>query len=145
LDCDIHNNTITLSWHQGASAEVLYRLWKEGVACSAINVPRLIEEISARCQGDPWTLDLDRICVRLAAGTFSVTDIRLTPSRDLLLEPGAGSWFLESPFRLPVPAQTDGFLFLRAVPLGAHILFENPPAARFFIYVEEETTLVIRR
>jgi hypothetical protein len=134
-----------LSWQQGASAEILYRLRRQGVDCSAVNVPRLIREMTAHCQGDPWALDSDRICTRLAAEAFRLTDIRPAPCRDLRLEPGAGSWFLESPFRTPVPAEADGFLLLEAVPLGAHILFEYPAGACFFLYVEEETTLMIRR
>jgi hypothetical protein len=150
LNCDFCAETITMNWQQGAAAEVLYRLWRQGVDCSSINVPRLTREISARCQGDPWTLDLDRICTRLATQTFSVTDIRPAPSRDLLLTPGSGRWFLESPFRSPVSAQTEGPLLLRAVPLGEHYLFESSPAeasptARFFLYVDEETALMVRR
>jgi hypothetical protein len=145
LDCDILTESISLTWRQGTVAEVLYRLWEQGVNCSALNVPRLSEEIRTHCQGDPWTLDLERICSRLAAEEFRVTDIRLASSRDLLLEPGMGSWFLESPFRLPISTQTDGSLFLKSVPLGAHILFENPEAGHYFLYVQEETTLMIRR
>lgn len=144
LDCDILTNTISLSWHQGASAEILYRLWKQGVDCSTINAARLAEEIGARCQGDPWALDLERICTRLAVEEFRLTDIRLAPCRDLLLEPGTGNWFLESPFRDQISAQADGSLLLQSVPLGAHILFENPPAARYFLYVQEDTVLMIR-
>jgi hypothetical protein len=145
LNCDIHTGFITLSWQQGATAEVLYRLWRQGINCSNINVPRLIGEISARCQGDPWTLDLDRICTRLATQSFSVTDIRPAPSRDLLLMPGPGNWFLESPFHLPVSVQAEGSLFLQDVPLGEHFLFAASPAFRFFLYVDEETTLMIPR
>jgi hypothetical protein len=44
-----------------------------------------------------------------------------------------------------VSASADGSLMLQAVPLGGHILFGNPSAACFFIYVGEETTLLIRR
>jgi hypothetical protein len=101
--------------------------------------------MTARCQGDPWALDLDRICTRLAAEAFRLTDIRLAPSRDLLLEPGRGSWFLESPFRMQVPTEADGSLLLEAVPLGAHFLFGIPPAACFFLFVEEETTRLTPR
>jgi hypothetical protein len=144
LDCDI-TNAISLSWHEGATAEVLYRLWRQGVDCSAIDVPRLSREMSLLCQADPWALDLNRICARLAAETFRVTDIRLAPSRDLLLQPGQGSWFLESPFRIQVPADADGSLFLQDVSLGAHSLFGNPPTTCFFLYVQEETALMIRR
>ena len=155
LDCDILTSdilgpgvpteSISLSWEQGAVAEILYRLWEQGANCSAFNVPRLSGEILTRSQGDPWALDLERISSRLAAEEFRVTVIRLAPSRDLLLEPGTGNWFLESPFRLPVPARTDGSLFLQSVPLGAHILFETPSASRYFLCVQEDTTLMVRR
>jgi len=145
LDCDITANTILLSWQQGATAEVLYRLWKQGVDCSAVNVPRLSGEMSSRSLGDPWALDSDRICTRMAAEAFRLTDIRPAPCRDLRLEPGSGQWFLESPFRKPVQAQADGSLILEAVPLGNHILFEYPAGACYFLYVEEETSLMIRR
>jgi len=144
LDCDTVAECICLSWQRGAVAEVLQRLWEQGVDCSTINVPRLAEEIAARCQGDPWALDLERICSGLAAEEFRLTDIRLAPSRDLLLEPGPGNWFLESPFRLQISADTDGSLLLKSVPLGAHTLFKNPPEARFFLYVQDETILMIR-
>lgn len=144
LDCDTVGESIWLSWQRGAVAEILHRLWEQGVDCSSVNVPRLAGEIAARCQGDPWTLDLQRICAGLAVEEFRLTDIRLTPSRDLLLEPGPGNWFLESPFRLQVSADADGSLLLERVPLGAHTLFGNPPAARFLLYVREETILMIR-
>ncbi len=145
LDCDVTTETISLSWQEGTSAEILCRLWSRGVDCSAVNVPRLIREMREHCQGDPWSLDSDRICARLAAETFRLTDIRPAPCRDLRLEPGTGSWFLESPFCSPVFAQANGSLFLEAVPLGAHFLFEYPAGGLFFLYVEEETTLIIRQ
>lgn len=144
LDCDTVAESISLSWQRGAVAEILHRLWEQGVDCSSVNVPRLAEEIAARCQGDPWALDLERICGRLAAEEFRLTDIRLAPSRDLLLEPGQGNWFLESPFRLQISAETGGSLLLKRVPLGAHTLFENPPEACYFLWVQEETILMIR-
>jgi hypothetical protein len=144
LDSDTVAESISLSWQRGAAAEVLKRLWEQGVDCSTINVPRLCGEISTRSQGDPWALDLDRICDRLAAEEFRLTDIRLAPSRNLLLEPGTGNWFLESPFRFQISAETDGSLLLQNVPLGAHTLFENPPEARYFLWVQEGTTLMIR-
>jgi hypothetical protein len=136
-------DTIRLSWSRGAPAEVLCRLWKQGVDCSAINVPRLCTEMSRRCRGDPWTLALDGICAALGEGFFRATDIRDAPSRDLLLAPGRGVWFLESPFRIPIAADTDGRLLLETVPVGAHILFEMPPETVFVLYVEEEAVLMI--
>ena len=145
LDCETLPASISLSWQQGAVAEILYRLWEQGVDCSTINAARLAGEIAVRCQGDPWGLDLERICSRLAAGEFRATDIRPAPSRDLLLEPGKGDWFLESPFRNRIAAQADGSLLLRNVPLGTHTLFESPPGVRYILYVEAETILMLRR
>jgi hypothetical protein len=144
LDCE-SKDTIRLSWPRGGPAEVLCRLWKQGMDCSAINVPRLCVEMSERCRGDPWALDLDGICAALAGGTFRVTDIKEASSRDLLLVPGRGTWFLESPFRIPLAASTDGALFLEAVPAGAHILFSLPPETVFVFYVEEGAVQLIRR
>jgi hypothetical protein len=144
LDCTTID-TISLSWLHGAPAEVLYRLRKNGLGCSSVDVPRLIVEMSARCEGDPWTLDLDRICAGLADKTFRMTDIIPAPGRTLLVVPGAGSWFLESPFRIPLPARADGSLILEGLPLGAHTLFETTSGASCFLYVDEESCLMIRR
>lgn len=144
-DCTNNNSSLTLSWESGAAAEVLYRLWIRGVDGSSINVPRLLTEMAERCQGDPWSLDLSLICSQLASRDFRVTDIHPAPGRDLILESGPGWWFLESPFRLPVPAATDGSLLLEAVPLGAHFLFESATASCFFLYVEEDTVLLSRQ
>ncbi|UCF97922.1 MAG: hypothetical protein JSV89_22580 [Spirochaetaceae bacterium] len=144
LDCDDPSRSIDLSWEQGAVAEVLRRLWIQGNDCSAINGARLAREMSERCQGDPWALDLTRICVRLASGEFRVTHIRPAASRDLRLEPGPGRWFLESPFREPVSAATDGSLLLESVPLGTHCLYESSSASRYLLYVQDEVVLVRR-
>lgn len=144
-DCTNNSSSITLRWESGAAAEVLYRLWIRGVDCSSINVPRLRTEMAERCQGDPWSLDLSLICSQLAGRNFRVTDIHPAPCRDLILESGPGCWFLESPFRLPVPAATDGSLLLEAVPLGAHFLFESAAASCFLLFVDEKTELLSLR
>jgi hypothetical protein len=150
LDCSISGNTISLCWQQGAVAEVLFRLWSQGVDCSVVNVSRLRREMTSRClgdpwAGDPWALDLDRICEKLAAEEFRLTDIRPIPHRDLKLEPGPGQWFLESPFRQPVQAEADGVLLLEAVPFGAHFLFESSAGACLFLYVEKKNVLLSPR
>jgi hypothetical protein len=144
-DCDNSAATIALRWEQGAAAEVLYRLWEQGVDCSTVNVPRLCAEMGERSGSDPWTLDLDRICTRLAERTFRVSDIRKAPSRIVSLEPGIGRWFLESPFHTPLEADSNGSLLLESVPLGAHLLFETSSRACLFLYVREDTTLVTFR
>jgi hypothetical protein len=145
LDCEAGGSVLCLSWERGAVAEVVRRLREQGIDGSACDVPRLGREMASRCGGDPWALDLQRICTALADGRFRVTDIRPAPSRDLLLRPGAGRWFLESPFRRPEPAGADGSVFLPSVALGAHYLFESDSASVLFLYVEEHTVLLSPR
>jgi hypothetical protein len=140
---DTQSSSITLSWESGAAAEVLYRLMIRGVNCSSINAPRLRTEMVERCQGDPWSLDLSLICSQLASRDFRVTDIHLTPYRDLLLESYSGHWFLESPFRTPVNA--EGYLRLERVPLGTHLLFNGATGSCFFLFVEARTELLSLR
>jgi hypothetical protein len=142
-DCDSQSSGLTLSWESGAVAEVLYRLWIRGVNCSSINAPRLRTEMVERCQGDPWSLDLSLICSQLASRDFRVTDIHLSPYRDLLLESNSGNWFLESPFRTPVEA--EGCLRLERVPLGTHLLFNGTTGSCFFLLVEARTELLSLR
>jgi len=144
LDCDASCTTLSLSWRHGAAARVLCRLWEGGMEGSAVNAARLMREMAARCPGDPWALDLDRICSRLASGEFRVTDIRPAPSRRLQLQPGTGCWFLESPFRHPLPAYENGSLILEAVPLGMHYLFKEESNVWYLLYVEQEQVLISR-
>jgi hypothetical protein len=83
------------------------------------------------------------ICSQLANRDFRVTDIHLTPYRDLLLESNSGNWFLESPFRTPVEA--EGCLRLERVPLGTHLLFDGATGSCFFLFVEARTELLSLR
>ncbi|MBN2552216.1 MAG: hypothetical protein JXB06_05580 [Spirochaetales bacterium] len=141
LDCTASGLSLLLSWEQGPAAEALRRLLSSGVDCSAVNVERLRREMSGRCRGDPWALDLEHIGARLASGQFRLTDIRLAPGRDVTIETGPGRWFLESPFRRPVTVEPEGLLSLEAVPLGAHFLFDGDSGACLFLYLGEETLL----
>ena len=141
LDCTASGLSMFVSWEQGPIAEALRRLLSGGVDCSAVNVERLRREMSVRCRGDPWALDLEHIGARLASGQFRLTDIRLAPSRDVTIEAGQGRWFLESPFRRPVTVGPEGLLLLEGVPLGAHFLFDGDSGACLFLYLGEETLL----
>lgn len=145
MDCAPANTHIRLTWEEGVLAEILYRLDRGGMDCAAINVIRLRQQIHERCPGDPWSLDLDRICLELASGKFHLTDIRPATSRDLLIAPGPGQWFLESPFHRPVAAGADGSLHLEAVTLGGHYLFDNPATTCFFLYISEDSELLLPR
>ncbi len=142
LDCDITTSRIRLSWEQGMVAETLARLWSRGVSCSGLNTPRLRREIEERSNGDPWTLDLNRLLTSLAGEEFRVTDIRPAACRDLVLDPGAGLWFLESPFRRPAAVEPGQALGLSSVPLGFHLLIEGGGPV-ISIYLTEDSLLFL--
>jgi hypothetical protein len=141
LDYSEGGKTLTLSWEQGACTEVLLKLWMQEVDCSDLNTARLRREMQDRCRGDPWNLDLPRICSLLALRDFRVTDIRLAPSSDLALDPGPGLWFLESPFRAPVAVEEGKSLNLQQVTLGKHLLIDGLSGFAIILYVEENSLL----
>ena len=111
---------IELSWEDGAAALVVDRVAAAGRDVSRFNVPRLCRFL--REKGDPWSVDLDAAAQRIAEGEFTAWDLDRLPSRDARVTPGAGSWFLESPFSRPCAAE-QGVLLLGDVPEGSHRLF----------------------
>ena len=76
-----------------------------------------------RRAADPWMLDLDGIAQKIAEGCFNAYDIDPLPGRDVTVRPGAGEWFLESPFCPVMTVQADGTLTLLNLALGMHGLF----------------------
>ena len=132
------NSEITLSWGDGCLAYVFKLLAERGFDTSLVNAGRL-----ASCFGrhaDPWSLDLDAVAQKLAQGDFSAYDIDLLPARDVTLSPGAGEWFLESPFASTNLIITVESMTLPALSVGMHALFSTRGGA-FRICVGERETV----
>jgi hypothetical protein len=143
LDLAADGESLELSWEHGPAAEVLQALAGEGVDVSLVNGARLLAEMLARSSGDPGSLDLGHLAVRLASGEFRVTDIRLLPAQELALEVPLGTWFLESPFRPAQSLDPGQALLLPAVPLGRHRLFAVDQPGGFDLYVSEQEVLLV--
>jgi hypothetical protein len=124
LDCTGPGERLLLSWEHGPAAQLLMPLGLQGVELSTLNAGRLCREMLERSGGDPWRLELPRIARCLASGEFRATDIRLRDFREVELQTGAGCWFLESPFAVPVDTEAGQALRLPDVPFGLHRLFE---------------------
>jgi hypothetical protein len=103
-------------------------------------VPRLCRYLLKG--GDPWALDLDTVAQKVVDGELTVWDIDPLPSRDVLVRPGDGTWFLESPFRPPIPAEAGG-LRLAAVANGMHLLC-SLEGQRWKLDVGGEETALVR-
>jgi len=134
-----------LSWRRGPAAELLLDLDGHGLDLEHLNVPRLCAELELAGGEDPWNLDLAGIAAGLASGEMRATAIRLQPLADLRLPAGPGHWFLESPLRLPCPADAEGLVSLPAVGPGLHLLFRAGGGERLDLYVGDQEVLWLRR
>jgi hypothetical protein len=115
-----NRQVLELSWTDGPAALVIARVAAEGRDVSRFNVPRLC--LFLRESADPWSLDLDAVAQRIAQGEFTAWDIDPLPCRDAEVEPGPGTWFLESPFS-PTFEGNGGRILLHRIALGTHRLF----------------------
>ena len=120
LRADGDRQVAELSWADGPPALVIARVAAEGRDISRFNVSRLC--LFLHESRDPWSLDLDAVAQGIAQGEFSAWDIDPLPCRDAEVEPGPGSWFLESPFS-PTFEANDGRILLPRIALGTHRLF----------------------
>ncbi len=143
--CKENQDLLRLSWDQGIAAEILIRLFSEGLDISALNSSRLSAEIKVRGEGDPWLLDIDYITEKLASKHFRVTYIKMAPARCIQIDPGAGEWFLESPFCTTHPIEEGQVLILENVPFGFHRLFDSTSSSYFDLYLDETSLILIRR
>ncbi len=111
---------LALTWEDGAAALVVARLLDRGYDVSLFNVERLSRYL--REAEDPWSWDLEAIAEKIARGDFTAWDVDELPRRDAAVSPGPGTWFLESPFALPLAA-LEGWIVLPGVTWGDHCLF----------------------
>jgi len=132
-------DVVELSWEDGPLALVVDRLAACGRDTSRFNAARLRRYL--REEGDPWTVGLDVIAQKIAQGDFTAWDLDLLPLADVEVQPGPGTWFLESPFCRPQVAR-EGSIRLSGVPRGSHRLFSLGGSC-WRLDVEEETTLLL--
>ncbi len=88
---------VRLSYREGAAAFILLRLAGQRVPIEAINVPRLLRELSERTGGDPWRTDVERLVLRLAAKDFRADLIRVRDEITVSLPDSAGGEEVPAP------------------------------------------------
>jgi hypothetical protein len=136
---DAEGSVLQLTWRNGPLALLMFRLRSVDRDTSLFNAGRLADYMAR--EPDPWALDLDAIAQRIADGTFSASDIDPLPRRDLTVVPGAGQWFLESPFSGVMSADPAGVLTVRSLALGMHGLFSTEGRA-LMLYVGPREAVV---
>lgn len=128
------------SWKDGCAASILFLLQKAGFDVAALNGRRLLAELRER--DDPWGTDPVRVAEAFLAGDMSSRLLQPAPSRPVRLSPGAGTWFLESPFARAFRVEAGQVLSLGGVPLGFHRLFALDGGAPAGIQVGEDGVTV---
>ena len=140
LDLD-EGNRLVLSWARGFASDLLLELICRGVDTSFFNTERLCREISERANGDPFNLDREGILEAVVCGRFRVTCIKPLPARTVVLQPGEGLWFTESPFS-DLSETAEGEPLEIVLSFGFHHLFDRNSHTRYDLQVDEnEVTL----
>jgi len=91
--------------------------------------------------GEPWALDLDAVAQKISQGEFTAWDIDRLPCRDAEVEPGPGTWFIESPF-FPTVDSTGGKVVLPRITWGTHRLFSTAGPSWTLEIGERESVLM---
>jgi hypothetical protein len=111
---------LELTWEDGPAALVMFRVAGQGLDPSLFNVQKLSRYL--RQNRDPWDLDLDAVAQKILRGELTAWDIDTLPCRDAEVEPGPGTWFLESPFSSTFES-LNGSVRLQEISIGSHRLF----------------------
>jgi len=143
LDMEADNGKLQLSWENGMLAGLLLKLIAAKVDITTLNSRRLAEEIWSRSGGDPWRLDMNGMAAALAEDLFTIYAIRLLPTCSVKVYPGAGCWFLESPWSVPREADGAGGLYLVDLPAGRHMLFAQGGGAEYLLSVTVEGEVLL--
>lgn len=140
-----HDASLTASYERGFTGLVLHRVL---FALPSVNSRRLIEEVRARSDGNPWLFDLERVVEKLADGRFSTIYLR---PRDVFgvevaddAGAGAGSdsgvWLRDNPLAdvLTATDSPDGAVLRMQVPPGHHHLMHSENGEILSIVVEDD-------
>jgi hypothetical protein len=115
--------SLAASYERGFTGLVLHRVL---FSLPSVNSGRLIEEVRARSDGNPWLFDLERVVEKLAGGRFST--IYLRPREVFEVDAGNGSgpgvWLPDNPMAdVHTPTNSpDGPVLRLQLPPGHHHL-----------------------
>ncbi|MFO7781164.1 MAG: hypothetical protein R6W94_06000 [Spirochaetia bacterium] len=149
--------SLAASYERGFTGLVLHRVL---FALPSVNSRRLIEEVRARSDGNPWLFDLGRVVEKLAGGRFSTIYLRPRDVFEVEVEvevavagegragadvdagngSGPGVWVRDNPLaRVLAPTDAPGGPVLRMqLPPGHHQLLRGEDGRILSIVVEED-------
>jgi hypothetical protein len=142
--CDPEIGIIKLTWEKGFTALLIMECMNNGFDMTSFNTERLHNELIERAEGDIWNLDYTLIAQKLISGSFSVNSIKKLPFKEVAFYPGAGKWFLESPFS-PLFTLDDRQMFISPLTYGYHRLFHLSSHLSYSLFIDHTDIIVIGR
>ncbi len=124
-------------WRLGPPAQVVRRLAANGIPPSVVNVERLAAEFAARVPADPWSVDLDRLAERIAAGEMRGSYIAGREPVGVIIDVPPGRYRSEDVLAEPVDTRTVGN--------GSEAEFSVVPGRRGLWWHQDEALEVVVR
>ena len=113
---------LVFRFEDGFLADLLTAVCGQGELLSAVNVPRLRDEIFEKAASDPWILDRGAILETLVYATMRSSRIRLLEHHSFDVPAREGEWVWGNPLRKGVTT-SEGVLPIVELPVGTHVLF----------------------
>jgi hypothetical protein len=125
LPMDLKNmDKLQLSWNQGFLAELLLQLIEKGIRIEGINIPRLMDEINTESQGDPWSIDKEKLSDAIIYNSLSIYKIK-KENFQIITIPITGTWISDNPFFPVSVSNVQNELIIEDIYRGLH-RFKNP-------------------
>ena len=136
-----HNS---LSWDNGFAAECTELSLITGSSSSNFNFTMFQNKLLEKSEGNPWTLNQDKVVYGLRFDKFNSNSIRNASSHTLCLPlPGEGTWYAGTPGCIKKYEQHDGYIWDLDITEGENI-FINPAAGTgISIYADQLTWVCI--
>jgi hypothetical protein len=134
LDTD---GVLHLSWVKGPLCEILLQCLEAGGTVDDLNVGKVQEELLSKGEGDPWSVDRDRIFRDLFFRNLTSRSFRKLPCHAIEVPAEQGVWLRGNPFH-PLPVWEDGFLYLGPLPEGTWSFIHEDSGNKWVLSLDDK-------
>lgn len=138
---------IVLSWTDGYGAQIVGILKLNGnLFVDSFNIPRLLQTLPERSDGNPWNINTDVLLSALTWGGFREDRIRVLPAYNLTLSSGfagsdgrpSGIWVSDNPLAAPAAGGKMGAVCFPELREGVQRFFHTGTGERLVIGLGED-------
>lgn len=134
--CSSMSAKTSLSWEEGFAAEIVSDLLSSGCDLSDLNFSLFKEKIKKISEGDPWSLDAEKIKYALEHKIFSASYIKKKKSRSLTLyfSGGESSWYAAQAVNLKEYKKDEKCIENLNIYEGENIFFDPETEESFTVF-----------